>query len=123
MMAGDDAEKIVRIGGASGFTGDSMTSVPQLLTMPGINYIVFDYLAEPALGRLAKQSKARDDSGYWKDFVTTHVRPHLAAVMKQGAKLISNAGGFNPRACAEAIEKEAKAQGLSVRVAYVEGDN
>ena len=116
-------DKIVRIGGASGFTGDSTVSVPQLLTMPGLNYIVFDYLAEPALGRLAKQGRADENSGYWQDFVVTHMAPHLKAIMAQGVKIISNAGGFNPRACAEAIAAAATKLGLSPRIAYVEGDN
>ena len=122
-MASNAFDKIVRIGGASGFTGDSTVSVPQLLTMPGLNYIVFDYLAEPALGRLAKQGRADENSGYWQDFVVTHMAPHLEAIMAHEVKIISNAGGFNPHACAEAIAAVATKLGLSPRIAYVEGDN
>lgn len=88
-MATNSFDKIVRIGGASGFTGDSTVSVPQLLTMPGLNYIVFDYLAELALGRLAKQGRADDNSGYWQDFVVTHMAPYLEAIMAHEVKIIS----------------------------------
>jgi len=115
--------KIIRIGGASGFTGDSAVSVPQLLTMPGLNYVVFDYLAEPALGRLARLGRTDQDSGYWRDFVDTHMKPYLADILAKGVKVISNAGGFNPRACAQAIADTAKPLGLAPRIAFVEGDN
>ena len=57
-MASNAFDKIVRIGGASGFTGDSTVSVPQLLTTPGLNYIVFDYLAEEVLGRSDEATRA-----------------------------------------------------------------
>jgi len=122
-MADSAADKLIRIGGASGFTGDSSVSVPQLLTTPGLNYVVFDYLAEPALGRLARLGRADQDSGYWRDFVDTHMQPYLADILARGVKVISNAGGFNPRACARAIADTAKALGLAPRIAFVEGDN
>ena len=37
--------------------------------------------------------------------------------------LITNAGGTNPRSCARAIQKMAKAKGLSPKIAVVDGDD
>jgi len=115
-------KEVVRVGGASGFTGDSITAVAQLLTHPGIDYIVFDYLAEPALGRLAKARRG-GSPGYWNDFNEQHMKPNLAAILAQGVKIISNAGGFDPRACAQALSEMAATLGLAPRIAWVEGDN
>ena len=38
-------DTILRIGGASGFWGDAARATPQLLSVVGLDYIVYDYLA------------------------------------------------------------------------------
>ncbi|HAH10742.1 MAG TPA: terpene utilization protein AtuA [Alphaproteobacteria bacterium] len=113
----------IRLGGASAFWGDSMLAAPQLLASKNIDYLVFDYLAEITMSILARQ-RARDPKmGYAHDFVTATMKACLKDIAAQGVKVISNAGGVNPRACAEAIEALIAAQGLSLKVAYVTGDD
>ncbi len=112
----------VRIGGASGFWGDSQTALPQLLGAGKVQFIVFDYLAEMTMSLLAAARAKQPEMGYAGDFVT-QLRPHLAEAMRQGVKLVSNAGGVNPAGCAAALAALATELGLSPRIAVVEGDD
>jgi hypothetical protein len=112
----------VRIGGASGFWGDSQTAVPQLLGAGTVQFIVFDYLAEMTMSLLAAARVKQPEMGYAGDFVT-QLRPHLGEAMRQGVKLVSNAGGVNPAGCAAALAQLAAELGLAPRIAVVEGDD
>jgi hypothetical protein len=116
-------EKIVRIGGASGFWGDSMVGAPQLVNSGLIDYLVFDYLAETTMAILASARARKPEMGYATDFVDIAMKMVLPEVMRRGIKVVANAGGINPRACAEALRVMAEAQGLSPRIAIVEGDD
>jgi hypothetical protein len=117
------ANKPLRIGGASGFWGDAARATAQLLQVPDLDYIVYDYLAEITMSILAR-ARAKDDSkGYATDFVTAAMLPNLAKIAERGVKVISNAGGVNPQACAAALQKMIAEQGLSLKVACVVGDD
>ena len=72
------ADKVLRIGGASGFWGDAARATPQLLNVEGLDYLVYDYLAEITMSIMAR-ARAKDDSkGYATDFVSAAMQPHLA---------------------------------------------
>jgi hypothetical protein len=111
----------IRIGGASGFWGDSAIAVPQLLREP-LDYIVFDYLAEITMSITAR-ARARDPAaGYANDFVEVIAR-HAKIFAERGIRIIANAGGVNPLACAAAVEKAIAAAGVSLKVGVVLGDD
>ena len=117
------AMKHVRIGGACGFWGDSAMATPQLLQVPGLQYLVYDYLAETTMAILAK-ARAKDPAlGYATDFVQAVMVPHLKAIHERGIKVIANAGGLNPEGCRDALLQVAQAQGIALRVAVVTGDD
>jgi len=118
-----EARKIVRIGGASGFWGDSMVGAPQLVASGMIDYLVFDYLAETTMAILAAMRAKKPELGYATDFVDNAMRAVLPEVMARGIKVIANAGGINPQGCAQALKTLADSLGLSPRIAIVEGDN
>ena len=114
--------RVVRIGGASGFWGDSDLGPRQLTGSGKLDYLVFDYLAELTMSIMASARARSPDLGYATDFVGT-LSSILRDVHAQGVRVISNAGGLNPRACAAAVQALADREGLPIRVAFVEGDD
>ncbi|RKJ95659.1 acyclic terpene utilization AtuA family protein [Alicycliphilus denitrificans] len=115
--------RTVLIGGASGFWGDSQIAVPQLLRQPGLQYLVFDYLAETTMSILQRARLRAPELGYATDFVTAAVGPHLREIKARGVRLVSNAGGLNPAGCRDAILALAREQGVDLKVAIVTGDD
>ena len=116
-------DRIVRIGGASGFWGDAARATPQLLDSPGLDYIVYDYLAEITMSIMARARAQDETRGYALDFVSAAMKPNLAKIAERGIRVISNAGGVNPQACAEALRQLIAEQGLELTVACVVGDD
>ena len=97
--------KTLRIGGASGYWGDASQATAQLLrAAPDV--IVYDYLAEITLGIMARMRARDPEAGFATDFVSAAMAPNLARIADGGVKILSNAGGMNPRACAEALRAE-----------------
>lgn len=117
------AARVVRIGGASGFWGDSMVGASQLVNSGLIDYLVFDYLAETTMAILAATRAKKPELGYATDFVDTVMKQVLPQVMQRGITVIANAGGINPHGCAQALKALADSMGLSPRIAIVEGDD
>jgi predicted Fe-Mo cluster-binding NifX family protein len=115
--------KVVRIGGAAGALNDSALAVPQLLSVEGLNYLIFDYLGEGAMALFSRMLAADANSGFLADFVDVHIGPHFQALHERGIKVVTNAGGMNPEGLAKLIEARARERGVSLRVAAVTGDN
>lgn len=115
--------KAIRIGGASGFWGDAAMSTPQLLNAGGLDYIVYDYLAEITMSIMARARAEKPDAGYATDFVSLALKPNLVEIARQKVKIISNAGGVNPEACAAAVRALIADRGLSLKVAAITGDD
>lgn len=115
--------EILRIGGAAGFWGEAALATPQLLAAGGLDFLVYDYLAEITMAVLARARAKDPAAGYATDFVTAAMAPSLAEIARQGVRVVSNAGGVNPEACAAALRREIAAQRLDLQVAMVEGDD
>ena len=113
----------IKIGGATGFWGETDLAMAQFLSEGDLDYIVFDYLAEITMSILARARSNDDALGYATDFVTAMVQPNLQAIADSGVKLISNAGGVNPQACAQAIRECIVEAGLELKVAVIVGDD
>ena len=115
--------RTLRIGGASGFWGDSAVGAPQLVASGAIDVLVFDYLAETTMALLAAARARKPEFGYATDFVDVAMKSVLPQVMERGIKVIANAGGINPQGCAAALQALAASMGLNPNIAIVEGDD
>lgn len=115
--------KTIKIAGASGYWGDWEGATAQLLKVEGLDVLTYDYLAEITMSILARARAADPDAGFATDFVSAALAPNLKQIAARGVKVISNAGGLNPPACAEAVRAAAKAAGVELKVGVVTGDD
>ncbi|MDQ7018640.1 MAG: acyclic terpene utilization AtuA family protein [Robiginitomaculum sp.] len=115
--------KSIRIGGASGYWGESAMATPQFLREGGLDYIVYDYLAEITMSIMARAKAKSPDGGYATDFVSAVLKPNLPDISSAGVKIISNAGGINPTACGAAVRDLIAKARLDLKVAVITGDD
>ncbi|HRH87543.1 MAG TPA: DUF1446 domain-containing protein [Rubrivivax sp.] len=116
-------ERMVRIGSASGFWGDTASAAPALVQGGDIDYLVFDYLAEVTMSILAAQKAKDAGAGYATDFVHITMKALLPALKAKGIKVVANAGGVNPIACRDALAKVAAELGVDLKIGVVLGDD
>ena len=117
------SRETIRIAGASGFWGDAARSTPQLLKDEDVDFIVYDYLAEITMSIMARARAKNPDTGYALDFVSAVMKPNLTEIARQSVRIVSNAGGVNPRACANALRGVIAELNLDLKVACVLGDD
>ena len=116
-------KKVLNIGGAIGFWGESQIGTPQLLKQGSLDYIVYDYLAEITLSIMSRAKINDPEKGYATDFITKVIKPNIKEIANQGTKVISNAGGLNPEACAKAIMDLLNEIGVDLKIAVISGDD
>jgi hypothetical protein len=116
--------KVVRVAAGQGFWGDWLEAPVRQVQGGPIDYLMMDYLAEVTMSILQKQ-RSRDSSlGYARDFPPLMERI-LPEIVRRGIRVTSNAGGVNPRGCAEQVLDAARRLGLTgkVPVGLVTGDD
>lgn len=116
--------RVVRVASGQGFWGDWLEAPVRQVRDGHVDYLMLDYLAEVTMSIMQKQKSRNPEAGYARDFVPLMGRI-LPDIADKGVRVITNAGGINPRGCAEAIVAEARRQKLSrkLRIAVVSGDD
>jgi len=109
---------MIRIANGQGFWGDWLEAPVRLVEQGPLDYLALDYLAEITMSILQKQKQADPNLGYARDFP-----PLIARIARQirerGVKVIANAGGVNPVACAREVMRVTP----GLKVAVVTGDD
>ena len=109
---------MIRIANGQGFWGDWLEAPVRLIEEGPIDYLTLDYLAEITMSILQKQKNLNPKLGYARDFppLIERIAPRLR---ERGVKVIANAGGVNPVACAREVRRVAP----DLKVAVVLGDD
>lgn len=116
--------KVVRVAAGQGFWGDDLDAPRRQVEGGPIDYLMLDYLAEVTMSILQKQKERDPSLGYARDFVGA-MESVLPAVLERGVKVIANAGGVNPPACAAAVKAVSDKRGgtTRLRIGVVTGDD
>ena len=109
---------MIRIANGQGFWGDWLEAPVRLVEQGPIDYLALDYLAEVTMSILQKQRQADPALGYARDFPPLIARIS-GAIRERGVRVIANAGGVNPVACAREVVRLAP----GLKVAVVLGDD
>jgi hypothetical protein len=117
----------VRIGNCSGFYGDRISAMREMLEGgeeegQSLDYLTGDYLAELTMLILGKDTFKDPNLGYARTFVK-QAEDALGLALEKGVKVVVNAGGLNPAGLADKLREVAKGLGLDPRIAHVEGDD
>ena len=118
----DPAGSAVRIGNCSGFYGDRLSAMHEMLTGGELDYLTGDYLAELTMLILGRDRMKNPDTGYAKTFLR-QLEECLGIAKDRGVRIVTNAGGLNPAGLAAAVRTLAETLGIAVSVAHVEGDD
>ena len=112
----------LRIANCSGFYGDRFSALREVVTGGPVDVVTGDYLAELTMLILFR-SRAKDpDKGYATTFLR-QIEPVLGEIAERGIKVVVNAGGLAPAACADALRSLAERVGVALPVAHVTGDD
>jgi hypothetical protein len=112
----------LRIGNCSGFYGDRLSAMREMLEGGPLDVLTGDYLAELTMLILGRDQLKDASLGYARTFAR-QAEDCLGMALERGVKLVANAGGLNPAGLAARLGEIARAQGLSPSIAYVDGDD
>jgi len=122
-MAGP-ATKTIAIANGAGFWGDNLDAPYLLARDAAINVLTLEYLAELTMGILANLRDKDPGAGYVDDLPRLLERLGAILLMKPVLRIVTNAGGLNPLACARASARVLCGQGLGgIGIAAITGDD
>ena len=112
----------IRIGNASGFYGDRLGAMREMLDGGQLDVLTGDYLAELTMLILGRDRLRDPALGYARTFLR-QLEDCLGLALDKGVRIVTNAGGLNPAGLAGAIGELASRLGVSPRIGYVTGDD
>ena len=110
------------IANCSGFFGDRLSAAKEMIQGGPIDILTGDYLAELTMAILVQKKLKDPNAGYVPTFLK-QMQEIMAECLKKNIRIVSNAGGLNPSGMAIALQEIANKQGLTPKIAYIEGDD
>ncbi|MGZ6745657.1 MAG: acyclic terpene utilization AtuA family protein [Nocardioides sp.] len=117
-----DGRGVLRVGNCSGFYGDRLAAMREMLEGGPLDVLTGDYLAELTMLILGKDTMRDASLGYARTFVR-QAEDCLGLALERGVRIVANAGGLNPAGLADRLREVATGLGLDAKVAHVEGDD
>ena len=117
------SKEVIKIANCSGYYGDKLSAAKELVDGGPIDVLTGDYLAELTMAILYGQKIQRgEDKGYVGTFLK-QIKDVAASCKEKNIKIVSNAGGLNPRSMAHEIEQILNDLSIELKVAYIDGDD
>lgn len=113
---------LIRIGNCSGFYGDRISAMRDMLEGGELDVLTGDYLAELTMLILGRDRMKDAGLGYAKTFVR-QFEDCLGLALDRGVQIVVNAGGLNPAGLAVRLREVSDKLGLPATIAHVEGDD
>ena len=114
---------VIKIANCSGYYGDKLSAAKEMVEGGPIDVLTGDYLAELTMTILYSQKISRgEDKGYVGTFLK-QIKEVAEDCKTKNIKIVTNAGGLNPKSMATEIEKILKDMSIDLKVAYIEGDD
>jgi len=116
-----DKQKVI-IANCSGFFGDRFSAAREMVQGGPIDFLTGDYLAELTMAILLRKQFKDPNAGYASTFLR-QMEEIMAECLDKGIRVVTNAGGLNPRGLAQKLKEVAAELGLKPKIAFIEGDN
>ncbi len=114
--------QILKIANCSGFLGDKLSAAKEVVEGGEIHVLTGDYLAELTMALLFRMKMKAPEKGYAASFLK-QMLDVMGTCQDKNIKIVTNAGGLNPRGLAAELEKIANELGLNPKIAFIEGDD
>jgi acyclic terpene utilization AtuA family protein len=108
----------LRVGNCSGFYGDRLSAMREMLEGGELDVLTGDYLAELTMLILGRDRARNPAAGYARTLLT-QLRECLSLALDRGVRIVTNAGGVNPAGLVAALRE----LGPTPRIALVRGDD
>jgi hypothetical protein len=115
--------EVIRVANCSGYYGDRLAAAREMVDGGPIDVLTGDYLAELTMTILYNQRQSRGEQMGYVGTYLKQIKDVVGTCLEKDIKLVSNAGGLNPKGMAIEIEKILEELGLEAKVAYIDGDD
>ena len=117
------SKNTIKIANCSGFYGDRLSAAKEMVDGGPIDVLTGDYLAELTMAILYGQKIQRGEKAGYVGTFLKQFKQIASSCSEKNIKVVSNAGGLNPKSMAEEVKNILDSEGLNLKVAYIDGDD